>query len=88
VPTVRLETSNSDYRVIRLNDGRALAYAEYGDLRGQPTIHCRGTPSSRVEGRLTFKGTVAADLGVRLIVPDRPGMGRSDFQSGRRIIDA
>ena len=55
--------------------------------RGLPIIHCHGTPSSRVEGDLTFSGTVAAELGVRIIVPDRPGMGRSDFQPARRIVD-
>jgi pimeloyl-ACP methyl ester carboxylesterase len=79
--------TNAAYREIRLRDGRALAYAEYGSSRGLPIIHCHGTPSSRVEGDLTFSGTVATDLGVRIIVPDRPGMGRSDFQPGRRIVD-
>ena len=79
--------TNSEYREIRLRDGRALAFAEYGNPRGLPIIHCHGTPSSRVEGDLTFSGTVATDLGVRIIVPDRPGMGRSDFQPGRRIVD-
>ncbi len=31
--------------------------------------------------------SVAARLGVRLIAPDRPGMGRSDFQPGRSLLD-
>jgi pimeloyl-ACP methyl ester carboxylesterase len=70
-----------------LRDGRTLAYAEYGSPKGLPIIHCHGTPSSRVEGDLTFSGTLAAELGVRIIVPDRPGMGRSDFQPERRIVD-
>src|SRR6185503_12550356 len=77
----------TECREIKLRDGRTLAYAEYGSPRGQPIIHCHGTPSSRVEGELTFSGTTAAELGVRIIVPDRPGMGRSDFQPGRRIVD-
>ena len=79
--------TNSDYREIRLHDGRILAYAEYGGPRGLPIVHCHGTPSSRVEGNLIFNAAVAAELGVRIIVPDRPGMGRSDFQPGRRIVD-
>ena len=79
--------TNSEYREIRLPDGRALAYAKYGSPRGLPIVHCHGTPSSRLEGDLTFSGTVATELGVRIIVPDRPGMGRSDFQPGRRIVD-
>ena len=72
---------------IKLRDGRTLAYAQYGDAHGRPIIHCHGTPSSRVEGELTFSGNVAAELGLRIVVPDRPGIGQSDFQQGRRIID-
>jgi pimeloyl-ACP methyl ester carboxylesterase len=79
--------TNSECHEIRLRDGRALAYAEYGSPHGLPIIHCHGTPSSRVEGDLTFSGTIAAELGLRIIVPDRPGMGRSDFQKARRIVD-
>jgi pimeloyl-ACP methyl ester carboxylesterase len=76
-----------DYREIRLRDGRLLAYSEYGSMRGLPIIHCHGTPSARVEGDLILDVTVAIELGLRIIVPDRPGMGRSDFQAGRRIVD-
>src|SRR5215208_6910139 len=73
-------------RVIRLRDGRALAYAEHGSPHRAPVIYCHGAPSSRVEGNLSLYA-VAANRGVRLIIPDRPGMGASDFQSGRRIMD-
>ena len=76
-----------DYHEIRLRDGRVLAYSEYGSPRGLPIIHCHGTPSSRVEGDLILDATVAIELGLRFIVPDRPGMGRSDYQPGRRIVD-
>jgi pimeloyl-ACP methyl ester carboxylesterase len=72
---------------VRLRDGRALAYAEFGDPRGAPVIYCHGAPSSRAEGELTVRQGSAAGLGVRVIIPDRPGMGHSDFQRGRRIID-
>lgn len=77
----------SECHQIRLRDGRALAYAEYGSPRGVPIVHCHGAPSSRVEGDLVINAAVAAELGVRVIVPDRPGIGRSDFQAGRRIVD-
>jgi pimeloyl-ACP methyl ester carboxylesterase len=72
---------------IRLQDRRRLAYAEYGAPRGRPIIHCHGAPSSRVEGNLILNAAMAADLGLRFIIPDRPGIGRSDFQAGRRIVD-
>ena len=79
--------SDSTHREIRLRDGRALAYAEHGSPSGQPIIHCHGVPSSRVEGDLIFNGATAATLGLRLIVPDRPGMGYSDDKPGRKITD-
>jgi pimeloyl-ACP methyl ester carboxylesterase len=79
--------SNSAYREIKLRDGRTLAYAEHGSPSGQPIIYCHGVPSSRVEGDLIINDTTAASLGLRIIVPDRPGMGHSDYQAGRRILD-
>jgi len=79
--------SSVEYREIRLRDGRRLAYEEYGSPSGQPIISCHGSPSSRVESHLFVRTTAVSQLGVRLIVPDRPGMGASDFQRGRRIVD-
>ncbi|TYP81103.1 alpha/beta fold hydrolase [Blastococcus xanthinilyticus] len=69
-----------------LPDGRTLAYAEHGDPDGQPVLGCHGSPSSRLERHVED----VADYrrwGVRLIVPDRPGFGRSDPHPGRRVAD-
>ena len=77
----------SECREVRLRDGRALAYAEHGSPRGIPIVHCHGAPSSRVEGNLIINAAVAEELGLRVIIPDRPGIGRSDFQVDRRIVD-
>jgi len=79
----RLDTLNQ----IKLRDGRTLAYAEYGSRQGAPIVHCHGAPSSHVEGEFLFERTLLLELGVRLILPDRPGISRSDFQAGRRIAD-
>jgi pimeloyl-ACP methyl ester carboxylesterase len=68
---------------IHLSDGRILAYADYGSRDGVPIVRCHGAPSCRHEGALLAEAAV--DLGVRLVVPDRPGMGQSDFQRRRRI---
>ncbi len=72
-------------KTITLNDGRSLGYAEFGDPAGQPIFHFHGWPSSRVDAKL-FEET-ATKTGVRLIGIDRPGMGLSDFQPGRQILD-
>jgi pimeloyl-ACP methyl ester carboxylesterase len=78
---------NAQCREFRLRDGRTLAYAEFGSPSGHPIVYCHGAPSSRVEGDLLLDSGLLRTLGLRVIVPDRPGIGRSDFQRGRRIVD-
>ena len=71
---------------IRLADGRTLAYAEHGDPDGRPVLGCHGSPSSRLE-RHVEDAEDYRRWGVRLVVPDRPGFGRSDPLPGRRVVD-
>jgi pimeloyl-ACP methyl ester carboxylesterase len=62
--------------VVTLRDGRALAYAEWGDPAGRPVVLFLGTPGG---SRLLCPDADATEaLGVRLITIDRPGYGRSD----------
>jgi pimeloyl-ACP methyl ester carboxylesterase len=79
-------TARTDNR-ITLRDGRSLSYAEYGDSQGKPVLHFHGTPSCRLEGDRPAIDEIAARLGVRLIVPDRPGCGLSDFKPKRTLLD-
>ncbi len=72
-------------KTLTLRDGRTLGYAEYGDPRGTPVFLCHGTPGSRLDRHPDE--TIATSLGVRLIVPDRPGYGLSSFQTGRSLLD-
>lgn len=72
---------------IQLPDGRRLGYDEYGPAEGKPVFYFHGSPSSRVEWRIFGSDALAQELGLRVIVPDRPGMGLSDFQPGRRLSD-
>ncbi|MBN1147789.1 MAG: alpha/beta hydrolase [Anaerolineales bacterium] len=72
---------------IKLKDGRALGYAEYGDLSGKPVLQFHGWCSSRLEGKLPIIEQAANNLQVRLIVIERPGMGLSTFKPKRRLID-
>jgi pimeloyl-ACP methyl ester carboxylesterase len=68
---------------LAMSDGRTLAYTEYGDPAGTPVVYCHGTPGTRVSG--TVLREVASELGVRVLAPDRPGFGRSEFASDRTL---
>jgi pimeloyl-ACP methyl ester carboxylesterase len=61
---------------IRLADGRVLGYAEYGDPSGTPLLFFHGGGASRLLGALIDEP--AHRLGIRVITPDRPGIGLSD----------
>ena len=71
--------------VLRLADGRLLGYGDFGDPAGRPLMMFHGFPGSRISASIGHEA--AARAGVRLIAPDRPGMGLSTFQPGRRIVD-
>jgi pimeloyl-ACP methyl ester carboxylesterase len=79
-----MQTTMTD-KTIRLPDGRQLGYAEYGDPDGMPLLFFHGTPGSRLQ----VKGfdSPARDVGVRMVAPERPGHGLSDFQPKRTILD-
>jgi pimeloyl-ACP methyl ester carboxylesterase len=62
--------------VVRLRDGRSLSYAQYGDPAGFPILSAHGGLACRLD--VGPAASVAAQSGVRLISPDRPGVGRSD----------
>lgn len=70
---------------VTLPDGRRLAFAEYGDPAGEPVLFFHGWPSSRIQARVL--DPLAAARGLRVIAPDRPGVGASDPQPGRRFGD-
>jgi len=68
-----------------LRDGRRLGYAEAGDPAGWPVLYFHGIPGSRREQHL--ESSIAEELGLRLIVLERPGYGLSEHQPGRRLLD-
>jgi pimeloyl-ACP methyl ester carboxylesterase len=72
-------------RSLTLPDGRELAYDEYGDPNGRPVLSFHGGLSSRLDAAPAHQA--ALELGVRLISPDRPGIGRSTYQESRRLLD-
>ena len=72
-------------KTITLIDGRILGYAEYGDSLGFPIFYFHGGQESRLSSK--FMDSAALRLNIRLISPDRPGIGISTFQANRRFID-
>ncbi|HEV7475039.1 MAG TPA: alpha/beta hydrolase [Pyrinomonadaceae bacterium] len=76
---------NIDNRLV-LPDGRTLAYAKFGKPDGFPVMYFHGAPSSRLEPSI-LGDDAWRDLGLRVVAPDRPGMGGSDFQLNRGFSD-
>jgi pimeloyl-ACP methyl ester carboxylesterase len=71
---------------IQLEDGRKLSYATYGSPVPRTTvIYMHGFPSSRLEGKLWH--SACTKHMIRLIAPDRPGVGLSTYQTNRKILD-
>jgi pimeloyl-ACP methyl ester carboxylesterase len=68
-------------------DGRKLGYNEYGPADGKPLFYFHGTSSSRIDWQMFGGDQLATQLHLRLISINRPGMGLSDFQVGRRLLD-
>ena len=79
------EAEPGEDRFLGLPDGRRLGYTEFGDPSGIPIFAFHGTPGSRFMFRLVDE--TARRLGLRLIAPDRPGFGISDFQENRTLAD-
>lgn len=72
-------------KTFQLRDGRTLAYTEHGDLGGKPVFFAHGNPGSRYMRHPDE--AIVQELGIRMITPDRPGYGLSDFQPNRTLLD-
>ena len=58
-----------------LADGTVVGHAEFGDPAGRPLLFFHGWPGSRLQGRI-IDGP-ARQYGLRVLAPDRPGIGLS-----------
>jgi pimeloyl-ACP methyl ester carboxylesterase len=70
---------------VRMPDGRWLAYADYGDPAGRPVLSFHGGLSCRLDVR--FAAPFCQEERIRLISIDRPGIGLSDYQFNRSLLD-
>lgn len=81
-PGAGMDTENL---TVRLRDGRSLCYAQYGSPDGFPVVNAHGGLACRLD--VAAADIAAKQTGIRLISPDRPGVGGSDPKPGRTILD-
>src|SRR4051812_7546059 len=70
--------------VLRLADGRKLGWSESGNPQGKPVFFLHGFGTTRV---VCPPDAPALANNLRLIAPDRPGIGLSDPMPGRSLLD-
>lgn len=71
-------SADEEVRFVYLENGRKLAFLEFGERTGYPLIYFHSHGSSRLEGAFFHKEAKSA--GFRVISIDRPGIGYSDFK--------
>ena len=70
---------------VKLSDGRTLAFVQYGDPAGKPILYCHGGISSKSD--VAFAQKYCEENGFLITSPDRPGIGDSDTQPKRTLLD-
>jgi pimeloyl-ACP methyl ester carboxylesterase len=69
-----------------LRDGRVLEVSEYGDPGGEPGLFFHGLIGSHHQA--SYVDGQAKRLGLRIIAPNRPGVGRSQFVRRRSALES
>lgn len=64
----------------RSGSGVVVGYAAYGDPAGTPLIFCHGWPGSHHQAQMI--DAPARKRGLRVLAPNRPGIGQSSPMSG------
>lgn len=70
---------------LRLSDGRTLGYRCFGAPQGPVVVNCHGGLVCGLD--VAPFDALARDLGVRIVSPDRPGLGESSPAPGRSTGD-
>jgi pimeloyl-ACP methyl ester carboxylesterase len=75
-------------RTVRTATGRTVGYYDFGDPDGEPVVALHGTPASGAG--FVWADTMARERRLRLIAPDRGGVGLSDVvaHNGRPTVAA
>src|SRR5258708_27251724 len=66
-------------------DGSVIAVEVAGEQGAAPVLLCHGLADSRLSARLFMQA--APELGLRIVAPDRPGVGGTDPRRLRRLAD-
>jgi pimeloyl-ACP methyl ester carboxylesterase len=78
--------SENAARITTLRDGRKLEVQEYGDPAGHPAFFFHGLIGSHHQA--SYVAEQARQSGLRIIAPNRPGVGRSEFADRSTPLDA
>src|SRR5260221_6136938 len=70
---------------VRRGDGSVIAVEAAGEQGATPLLFCHGLADWRLSAHL-FTHT-ARELGLRVVAPDRPGVGGTDPRRLRRLAD-
>ena len=81
----QMSTSRSlqENEVYTLADGQNIGYSIYGPPNAPALFFFHGQGSSRLQNL----AEPANAIGLRIICPDRPGIGLSTFVPGRKLLD-
>jgi pimeloyl-ACP methyl ester carboxylesterase/1-acyl-sn-glycerol-3-phosphate acyltransferase len=77
--------SDPAFGKLTLRDGRTLAYMDRGPRAGTPVLYFHGFQGSRLE-RIPGLDEILTKLNIRLISPDRPGIGLSTPMRARTVV--
>ncbi len=72
--------------LVNLRTGRKLEVQEYGDRAGHAVLFFHGLIGSHHQA--SYVAEQAAREGLRIIAPNRPGVGRSEFAARKTALDA
>jgi pimeloyl-ACP methyl ester carboxylesterase len=72
--------------LLAMRDGRKLEVTEYGDRAGHPAFFFHGLIGSHHQA--SYISDEAGRAGLRIIAPNRPGVGRSEFVARKSALES
>ena len=81
------DTGGSEPTTISLADGRDLCVREFGDEAGRPVVFIHGGGMGATGLFAQPCDDAARQRGLRILAPDRPGVGESSPLEGRLVLD-